>query len=598
MVNLYSSPAQAKFINTYVPIQFEQLYKMADKAEKDLEQSDKFMEELITDSNLNTPSKIDVANWEKKVKTPIMQLAEQAASDPDIMKSKAFQAQIKATSRRIKSDTNVHTMVNNAAAMKQFMAKSDARWQGIENEDVFNYDSTKDGMFSLQNKEYVSGGGLFKESTDKIQPTLRFTDDGNWMIKEVNADQINGAIESGAREAMINPAAAMHWKLALKNGTAENYKKINADGTTSYDPEAYIKDLGRSANKDAIHIESVQMTPGYELKMKEQSQMRIHRAAKALERSDNPSAAKIFMVDVADKMGKVNNDRYEYSREVLANNLVKYSDGTFKPRKSLSGLLSDDEKKVFNASLNIANNKSKSATERSEAENTMKGLIMSSFDKKMSEGARTEGYSFSASNWNRINSIPLLGQNHDEALKTQFGSDKMSVKIDGVNTDVRKLTKSNQPVVYNPTTGSTAIPGASTKIQNIMNSDEFGGSMMFEALNSYTIQSNGVIPNGYALIPIDQFKRRSKDIFGSQLSSADAVKSAVSQIGGSVVGKEEKQSGADVILNIGGNSDGLYVKIPIKTRAIGAEDPAGATISTNAQAAGGAWYVKEQQQLK
>ena len=35
MANLYDTPAQAKFINTYVPIQFEGLYRASDNAKKE-----------------------------------------------------------------------------------------------------------------------------------------------------------------------------------------------------------------------------------------------------------------------------------------------------------------------------------------------------------------------------------------------------------------------------------------------------------------------------------------------------------------------------------------------------------------------------------
>jgi len=600
-VNLYDTPAQAKFINTYVPIEFEQLYKMADKAEKDLDQANEFMDKLISESNLNTPSQVDAMNWEKKVKMPITQLAEQAAADPDNLKSRAFQAQIKATTRRIKSDRAVNDMVQNASAMKQFMAKSDTRWGGVENEAVFNYDSSKSGAFTMQNTEFQSGGDMFKQATDQIHPTIRFTPDGKRMIKEVSVDQINTAIENGYQEVAMSPAAKLHWMLAKKTGASENYKVINKDGTTTYDQASYIKDLGKGANLDAIRIESVELTPEYELSMKEASQMRIHRAAKALETTAGEDAAKVFAVDVNNKMNGVAQSRSKYVAEVLDRNIVKYPDGTYKPRKVLSSALSKDEAAAFNAYLKIANDKSKSAEERAFGFEGMRDIVMENFDSQMSSGVRqankdgSNAYGFSVADWNRVNTIPLIGQNHSEVLAAGFEPETSKVMMSGEEKTMRRLTKANQPVVYDLSTGSTNSSFASSKIQSIMNSDEFNGSMMYEDKNSYTIQGSGVIPNGFAVIPLDKFRARAKDIFGvSGAVTDEKLESYLNKIGGTLEKAQQKDSsGSNITINFDGKTESSYVRIPIKTREIGVFTPSGATVSTNSQSRGTSFYTKK-----
>ena len=67
MVNLYDTPAQAQFINTYVPIQFEGLYKLADRAREDIKEGNALLDNLAKYRSLGSLSNVDNENWNKKV---------------------------------------------------------------------------------------------------------------------------------------------------------------------------------------------------------------------------------------------------------------------------------------------------------------------------------------------------------------------------------------------------------------------------------------------------------------------------------------------------------------------------------------------------
>ena len=56
MANLYDSPAQAQFINTYVPIQFDRLYAIADKATEDKKETLNYIDDISSSRSLGSLS--------------------------------------------------------------------------------------------------------------------------------------------------------------------------------------------------------------------------------------------------------------------------------------------------------------------------------------------------------------------------------------------------------------------------------------------------------------------------------------------------------------------------------------------------------------
>ena len=86
-INLYDNPAQAKFINTYVPIQFESMYRLADKAQKNLDDNEKLMDDTTLNySSLNTMSDADKAKWDSEIYGPIKNFVDTKFNSDQAMK--------------------------------------------------------------------------------------------------------------------------------------------------------------------------------------------------------------------------------------------------------------------------------------------------------------------------------------------------------------------------------------------------------------------------------------------------------------------------------------------------------------------------------
>jgi len=160
-VNLYDSPAQAQFINTYVPIQFEGLYKVAEKAQKNLDEIEALQDEVISKySTINTPSKIDKANYEARY-NQIRDWANKKLVSGESLKDPVLQSEYKSMVRRFAGDSLIRDIMENAKVLKEYNANSDSRWGDYEKSFSENFDS-RNGLFTKKNVKYESIGEGFK----------------------------------------------------------------------------------------------------------------------------------------------------------------------------------------------------------------------------------------------------------------------------------------------------------------------------------------------------------------------------------------------------------------------------------------------------
>lgn len=602
MVNLYSSPAQAKFINTYVPIQFEQLYKIADKAEKDLDASNEFMDKLISDSNLNTPSKIDAANWERKVKTPIMQLAEKAASDPDLMKNKAFQAEIKGLTRKIKSDSSVHMMVNNAAAMKQYMANSDARWQGAENENVFNYDSSTNGYFGLKNVGYRSWQEIQEDYTKDIKPTIKRSADGNYFIQSVEPEQVQKAIAGGVNYMSQDPAVQLHKKAAIKNGTAGKYMQMDENGNIIFNEQSFVLDNAYSAAADKIGTFGIDMDPIAKIRMEEQSRLRIAAAQRAAENNGgSPSAVSVTLAEGRrqsdlNKLSLISN---KLNRAVESISEVAGGKFAVQNGKELlaSGVKTSDliqlkqyrdqlARNLNNADIEFVGRIKDAITQK---ENEITGKMRTYLDMKSKSGMPAFG--ISKRDLSKAETFNVSGPALDGTMVNMFGNGSgFKVKnTSGLERVLFPSTTTRDYKIVDPNSGAEISNTKTADLAKRISNGEFGNNAFFEPSTSFVRRSDAdadII--GYMYIPASEFASKygvdisnpktAKENFDSKLSE---FKGAVG-VEGIVLGEKKTEN---------------MVKVPVATNAMDVRNSNRATIDNVSTKKNWAAYESDVQNL-
>ena len=86
-VNRYDNPAQAEFINTYVPIPFEELYTLGKDAADRVNDTLKAYTTARTKwGEFQSQSAVDMQNWDRLTMGTVRPYIEAASRNPELMK--------------------------------------------------------------------------------------------------------------------------------------------------------------------------------------------------------------------------------------------------------------------------------------------------------------------------------------------------------------------------------------------------------------------------------------------------------------------------------------------------------------------------------
>lgn len=145
--NLYDQPAQARFINTYVPINFGELYRIGSAQKQVVDEARK---ELSTNlqkwSEFQSPSTIDTENFYKLSTGTLAPLIEEMASNPDLIKTAEYRSKLQSAINSL--DYSSLSMLRESADMQrqgmQIRAKMKAEGRLKDSwdlSDIANYDT-------------------------------------------------------------------------------------------------------------------------------------------------------------------------------------------------------------------------------------------------------------------------------------------------------------------------------------------------------------------------------------------------------------------------------------------------------------------------
>lgn len=156
--NGYDVAAEAPIVNTYVPINFGELYRIgaAQKAAVD-EAVEDLNTAVTTFGEFRSPSKIDTENYYKNSIGKFTDLIEAASSNPDLMKDAGFRAQLQ--SRINGLDYTALSMLKESADMQRLGIKTRAQ---MESEGRYNKDWDKS---DIPNYDTLGTGRVFDDIT-------------------------------------------------------------------------------------------------------------------------------------------------------------------------------------------------------------------------------------------------------------------------------------------------------------------------------------------------------------------------------------------------------------------------------------------------
>lgn len=168
MVNLYDSPAQAQFINTYVPIQFDSLYKMADQAKESYSEGMQILDRLSKYRSLNSQSDKTNQRWAEKVSQVNDFVSNNvrdiySLSDPNVLSG------IHSMARNLESDPEIKAMLESKEAMNETLKKADPRWGSYYKNKINEYDPTVSGVWNENPLEYVDFTKIADDYTKELE---------------------------------------------------------------------------------------------------------------------------------------------------------------------------------------------------------------------------------------------------------------------------------------------------------------------------------------------------------------------------------------------------------------------------------------------
>lgn len=169
MVNLYDTPAQAQFINTYVPIQFEGLYKLVAQKREDIKEGNAALDKVSKYGALGSMAVKDNANYAKKVAS-INEYIKENIKNPYDLSNPTVKAGLYGMIRDFESDSEIKDMIETKEALKEQSKTWDPRWGDFYTNMARNHDTSVDGIWNKRALEYPEWYEIAEKLTDKIEP--------------------------------------------------------------------------------------------------------------------------------------------------------------------------------------------------------------------------------------------------------------------------------------------------------------------------------------------------------------------------------------------------------------------------------------------
>lgn len=224
-VNRFDQPVQAQYISQYVPIPFEQLYKLGEQYNKQADKNYSDLGTVITKfSDFQSPSAKDMQTWNKLTIEPAKQLVNEIASNPDLMKTPEGRAKIQQfINSRPYGELNAlkqsrDNMLKRQALNQQLAisGKYNPLWHDV---DFTNYDTlSQSGIFNdLSPLAYKSEVDLVKPYVDNLKSSYLYTK-GGYDYSGVSTNTTDTLVKENISAIYNTPEAQMHIRTLIKQG--------------------------------------------------------------------------------------------------------------------------------------------------------------------------------------------------------------------------------------------------------------------------------------------------------------------------------------------------------------------------------------------
>lgn len=225
-VNRYDRPADAPIINTYVPIDFDQLYRIGITQKSAIDDAAEQLSTAVQRfGEFRSPSRVDTERYYAETLGKMAPWIEQAAADPDAMKDAGWRAGLQAALNGLNyvNISQLQESADNLRAGLEMRAKMEA--EGLYNRnwdrsDIANYNTLSSGVFSdITPIRYMSANELSNPYFDNLKPSdlgLVTRNGVRYNRTGINYDTLYSIAEARFNDLVRTPQGQMYYRDLLQ----------------------------------------------------------------------------------------------------------------------------------------------------------------------------------------------------------------------------------------------------------------------------------------------------------------------------------------------------------------------------------------------
>lgn len=267
-VNSYDQPAQAQFMNTFVPLPFDQILQLGREAQSRIDRSmDQMSSQMQKWSEFQSPSQTDIDRWNDLTFGQMRDTVDQMAANPDFIKTAEGRSKLYGKLNNLQYGKlaqlrqGAKTMEDAQKYEQQLLAagKWNLDWHGY---DYAKHDTLGEGIYREERIPYEDIRSLVTPYVDKIQPGF-LGEDGMYDLVGIDQARVKQSLDENLSSIMGTPQAQRHIKSFMDMGMSRE------DATRQFYNQAY---------QDAMYKVNIQRTPNPYKQMAFQNQLAMQLA--------------------------------------------------------------------------------------------------------------------------------------------------------------------------------------------------------------------------------------------------------------------------------------------------------------------------------
>lgn len=260
--NRYDRAAEAPIMNTYVPINFGELYRIGQAQRQAVEQAaNEFTNTVSKFGEFQSPSAVDTQRYYENSLGKIRDLIDEAATNPDAMKDANFRARLNSRIANLDYATLSNLKQSREGMLARQKANQELMIKGMYNPlwhdvDFTNYNTVDSGIFNdIAPLAYKSEVDLVRPYVDNLKASFMGVKDG-WIRQGVSTDRTDYEIQRNLSSIQNTPEYQKHLEVLQRQGLSRQKAEEQLNRTLITAGREFAYD---QAQRDPWWIESAKI---------------------------------------------------------------------------------------------------------------------------------------------------------------------------------------------------------------------------------------------------------------------------------------------------------------------------------------------------